>query len=209
MGSRLAVAFTLLFFIAYWLFIGAEVVSFFNGCNSPVKTSIEETYPRDTSIFDKFGRLIRKYEIFKPGDTTRYIFWNYNKAGKDSIKTSFTIHSDKIIKVVIEFSSDSLNITKVYKKYDHINNLVDSIIKVSARGTKKIVGLYAYNSRQELRYSFTDLDSFYIEKDVYYDSVYQIIKSRTDTVYKNDTSSSSKYNRQLDILEKMWWGEYY
>jgi hypothetical protein len=178
-------------FIAYWLFIGAEVSSIFNGCNSTEYKPAESSYPKDTSIYDKYGKVVEKYRIRKLGDTSKYIYYQYNLAGRDSIKHIFIKNAYKFPKIVQEFSSDSSGITEVSKYYNYDYSLVDSIIKTTEKGTKKILRLFVYNNIRILRYSYVEMDSAYIEFELFYDSIYNKMRSRNDTIIRNKKEHKS------------------
>jgi len=190
--------FVFMLIVVYWLYLGLEAVSIFKGCNTTPK--VTSVFPMDTSVYDKNGKLIKKYEIMKPGDTSVSNFYVYNINGLDSIRLTQYKYSN-VRKSVIEWKADYPTIIQTYKSYDNAENLIDSIVVVHYKITRKLKALFDYNGRNELRYSYVNLDTTFVEKIVFYDPLCRIIK--TDTIRKGDRSPQFTADNLNKILFKL------
>ena len=204
MKGRVTIFITFLLMICWYLFMGAEILSIFTS-DSKSAVKQEQQYPRDTSIFDKSGRLQAKYFISKLGDTTKYIYWKYNLEGKDSVRNCFNFSSYNLGRNVIEYISDSLFNTKVLRRYDSEDILIDSIVVVYRKSGRQVVKFMKFNSKKELRYFFNDSGDSIVHREIYYDTVYQVLKDKCDTISKKDTLKSRYTYKVWEMLQNIYW----
>ena len=176
--NRFTSILTIIFVIAWWIFIILDVTFIFKACIGGEEQ--RTVYPSTVEIKNKAGKLSQRFELSSLKDTLSFEYWFFDSNGKDSAFKSFD--KNKSLFKSIDFcltETDSVVFTKNYRS-DKLSGTSKLVYDLNRRRNWSDS---SFDANGRLIYSFTKLDSFYIVVEISYKPDGSVANRRLDTTF--------------------------